>query len=57
VATKSAKSDDGTSAAIISSYTAKDLSVLEGLDAVRKRQLKFMMMDVVFQLIRNQRLA
>ena len=37
VATKSAKSDDGTSAAIISSYTAKDLSVLEGLDAVRKR--------------------
>jgi DNA gyrase subunit B len=37
VATKSAKFDDGTSAAIISSYTAKDLSVLEGLDAVRKR--------------------
>jgi DNA gyrase subunit B len=37
VATKSAKIDDGTSAAIISSYTAKDLSVLEGLDAVRKR--------------------
>ena len=37
MATKSAKSDDGTSAAIISSYTAKDLSVLEGLDAVRKR--------------------
>ncbi len=37
VATKNAKSDDGTSAAIISSYTAKDLSVLEGLDAVRKR--------------------
>jgi DNA gyrase subunit B len=37
VATKSAKTDDGTSAAIISSYTAKDLSVLEGLDAVRKR--------------------
>ena len=37
VATKSAKPDDGTSAAIISSYTAKDLSVLEGLDAVRKR--------------------
>jgi DNA gyrase subunit B len=37
VATKSAKNDDGTSAAIISSYTAKDLSVLEGLDAVRKR--------------------
>ena len=37
VATKSAKSDDGTSAAVISSYTAKDLSVLEGLDAVRKR--------------------
>jgi len=37
VATKSAKSDDGTSAEIISSYTAKDLSVLEGLDAVRKR--------------------
>ncbi|MEN9293623.1 MAG: hypothetical protein RIT31_388, partial [Actinomycetota bacterium] len=28
---------DGTSAAIISSYTAKDLSVLEGLEAVRKR--------------------
>jgi len=37
VATKIAKTDDGTSAAIISSYTAKDLSVLEGLDAVRKR--------------------
>ena len=37
VATKTEKSDDGTSAAIISSYTAKDLSVLEGLDAVRKR--------------------
>ena len=37
MATKSAKIDDGTSAAIISSYTAKDLSVLEGLDAVRKR--------------------
>ena len=37
VATKSAKADDGTSAAIISSYTAKDLSVLEGLEAVRKR--------------------
>ena len=37
MATKSAKPDDGTSAAIISSYTAKDLSVLEGLDAVRKR--------------------
>ena len=37
MATKSAKTDDGTSAAIISSYTAKDLSVLEGLDAVRKR--------------------
>ena len=37
MATKNAKSDDGTSAAIISSYTAKDLSVLEGLDAVRKR--------------------
>ena len=37
MATKSAKSDDGTSAEIISSYTAKDLSVLEGLDAVRKR--------------------
>ena len=37
MATKSAKSDDGTSAAVISSYTAKDLSVLEGLDAVRKR--------------------
>ena len=37
VATKSAKTEDGTSAAIISSYTAKDLSVLEGLDAVRKR--------------------
>jgi DNA gyrase subunit B len=31
------KPEDGTSAAIISSYTAKDLSVLEGLDAVRKR--------------------
>jgi DNA gyrase subunit B len=30
VATKSVKTDDGTSAAIISSYTAKDLSVLEG---------------------------
>ena len=37
MATKSAKTDDGTSAAIISTYTAKDLSVLEGLDAVRKR--------------------
>ena len=37
MATKSAKTEDGTSAAIISSYTAKDLSVLEGLDAVRKR--------------------
>ena len=37
MATKTEKSDDGTSAAIISSYTAKDLSVLEGLDAVRKR--------------------
>ena len=37
VATKSAKADDPTSAAIISSYTAKDLSVLEGLEAVRKR--------------------
>ena len=37
MATNSAKPDDGTSAAIISSYTAKDLSVLEGLDAVRKR--------------------
>ena len=37
MANKSAKTDDGTSAAIISSYTAKDLSVLEGLDAVRKR--------------------
>ena len=37
VATKSATTDDGTSAAIISTYTAKDLSVLEGLDAVRKR--------------------
>ena len=37
VATKSAKANDGTSAAIISSYTAKDLSVLEGLEAVRKR--------------------
>jgi DNA gyrase subunit B len=37
VATKSDKADDGTSAAIISSYTAKDLSVLEGLEAVRKR--------------------
>jgi DNA gyrase subunit B len=37
VATKISKPDDGTSAAIISSYTAKDLSVLEGLEAVRKR--------------------
>ena len=37
VATKSVKPEDGTSAAIISSYTAKDLSVLEGLEAVRKR--------------------
>ncbi|MFM8632772.1 MAG: type IIA DNA topoisomerase subunit B [Candidatus Nanopelagicus sp.] len=37
MATKSTKADDGTSAAIISTYTAKDLSVLEGLDAVRKR--------------------
>ena len=37
VATKSAKADEPTSAAIISSYTAKDLSVLEGLEAVRKR--------------------
>lgn len=37
VATKSSKADDGSSAAIISSYTAKDLSVLEGLEAVRKR--------------------
>jgi len=37
VAAKSSKIDDGTSAAIISSYTAKDLSVLEGLEAVRKR--------------------
>ncbi|MFM2270630.1 MAG: hypothetical protein RIS01_659, partial [Actinomycetota bacterium] len=37
VAAKSSKVDDGTSAAIISSYTAKDLSVLEGLEAVRKR--------------------
>ena len=37
MATKSATADDGTSAAIISTYTAKDLSVLEGLDAVRKR--------------------
>jgi len=37
VATKSVKPEDSTSAAIISSYTAKDLSVLEGLDAVRKR--------------------
>ena len=37
MATNTEKSDDGTSAAIISSYTAKDLSVLEGLDAVRKR--------------------
>ena len=37
MATKTEKSDDGTSAAIISSYTAKDLSVLEGLDVVRKR--------------------
>ncbi len=37
VATKISKADDGTSAAIISTYTAKDLSVLEGLEAVRKR--------------------
>jgi DNA gyrase subunit B len=37
VATKSSRAVDGTSAAIISSYTAKDLSVLEGLEAVRKR--------------------
>ena len=37
MAAKSSKLDDGTSAAIISSYTAKDLSVLEGLEAVRKR--------------------
>lgn len=37
VVTKNIKPEDGTSAAIISSYTAKDLSVLEGLDAVRKR--------------------
>jgi DNA gyrase subunit B len=37
VATKIAKTNDGTSAAIISTYTAKDLAVLEGLDAVRKR--------------------
>ena len=37
MATKITKADDGTSAAIISTYTAKDLSVLEGLDAVRKR--------------------
>ena len=37
MATKSVKPEDSTSAAIISSYTAKDLSVLEGLDAVRKR--------------------
>jgi len=37
VATKSSKADEPTSAAIISSYTAKDLSVLEGLEAVRKR--------------------
>ncbi len=37
VVAKSSKVDDGTSAAIISSYTAKDLSVLEGLEAVRKR--------------------
>ena len=37
MATKSSKPDDSTSAAIISSYTAKDLSVLEGLEAVRKR--------------------
>ena len=37
VAAKSSKVDDGTSAAIINSYTAKDLSVLEGLEAVRKR--------------------
>ena len=35
--TKITKAVDGTSAAIISTYTAKDLSVLEGLDAVRKR--------------------
>jgi DNA gyrase subunit B len=37
VVAKSSKADDGTSAAIISTYTAKDLSVLEGLEAVRKR--------------------
>lgn len=37
VVAKSSKVDDGTSAAIISTYTAKDLSVLEGLEAVRKR--------------------
>ena len=37
VVIKNIKPEDGTSAAIISSYTAKDLSVLEGLDAVRKR--------------------
>ena len=37
MATKITKANDGTSAAIISTYTAKDLSVLEGLDAVRKR--------------------
>jgi DNA gyrase subunit B len=37
VVIKGSKAEDGTSAAIISSYTAKDLSVLEGLEAVRKR--------------------
>jgi DNA gyrase subunit B len=35
VATKSSKTDE--SEALAASYTAKDLSVLEGLDAVRKR--------------------
>jgi DNA gyrase subunit B len=35
VATKSSKT--GESEALAASYTAKDLSVLEGLDAVRKR--------------------
>ena len=35
MATKSKDTDNGE--AITTSYTAKDLSVLEGLDAVRKR--------------------
>ena len=35
MATKSKNTDNGE--AIATSYTAKDLSVLEGLDAVRKR--------------------